>query len=223
MSNTSVRVRVEDHLTGSKPSWRQASIRYLLLGAVVYLLSFSLGWAPLLAFAIFIIDYFIVPLVDKKRRALHDILAGTVVHQLPKQWAHDNPLAHSPGRKSLFRLSMVLLIVMVAVGSLTTYSNREASSNIAWGVAQELARSAESTAPAHHHPVTLKDIGAAMNTGIAMPLHGFSEYTETQGPKNKAGILVRNQLACITLSGRIGVTPTVSSCPNGMNTFNRPV
>jgi uncharacterized RDD family membrane protein YckC len=211
MANASARVRVEDATTGTTPGWQQSVIRYLFLGVVLALFSFSLGvWGDIIGLGIFMADYFVWPSFDKKRRTLHDVVARTVVRQLPKEWAKDNSMSHSPGRCLAFRWGAVLLVAMIAVGSISSWSQRQASLNSPWGVAQALAKSAEETAVSQDRAVTTHDLNDPLT------IHAFASYSATSLPRGLYLIVVGHQRACIQLSGQKDVAPLVEACPPGL-------
>jgi uncharacterized RDD family membrane protein YckC len=142
MAQPSTRLVVVDERCGDAPTWQQSFVRYIFYGVSLLLISGILGLWPFLAgVVVLVVDYVVVPLMDKKRRTLHDVAAGTVVRQLPPD-ADGGRKARSKGRRWLVRTTAVLVIVMLVGGVVSSWVERQPNSASAINVAREMVTNA---------------------------------------------------------------------------------
>ncbi len=121
---------VVDAVTGGAPTWQQSFVRYIFYGISLIFLSGLLSpWTILAGVAVLVIDYLVVPLSDAKRRTLHDVAAGTVVRQMPPD-ADGGQRARSRGRRWLVRTTLVLILIMIVGGTVSSWLERQPSSSL---------------------------------------------------------------------------------------------
>ncbi len=140
MARPSTRLVVVDQRCGDAPTWQQSFVRYIFYGVSLLLFSGLLGMWPFVGGVVVLaVDYVVVPLVDKKRRTLHDVAAGTVVRQLPPD-ADGGRDARSKGRRWLVRTTLVLVVIMLVGGFVSSWIERQPSPASSLAVTHQVVR-----------------------------------------------------------------------------------
>lgn len=141
MRDRSIGVLCVDATTRNRPTWKQSTVRFAASYLVVIVISvlyaigahvsthsgvnpsstavvagIVFGGIPALLSLYLLVDYVVVPLVDKKKRTIHDMLAGTVVLELGKD-ERKAKTYDRPGQRLLTRCALGLAAVGAVVGA----------------------------------------------------------------------------------------------------------
>lgn len=134
MARPSTRLVVVDAATAGAPTWQQSFVRYIFYGvSLIFLSGLISPWTILAGVLLLLVDYVVVPLADPKRRTLHDVAAGTVVRQLPPD-ADGGQRARSRGRRWLVRTTLVLVVIMIIGGTVSSWLERQPSASVPLGL-----------------------------------------------------------------------------------------
>ena len=209
-----------DAKTGELPSWSQSLVRYfflaaagtlLVLGATGSLVTQGTLHVLLVFFAGILpfVDYVLVPLSDKKKRALHGIVAGTVVLAQPRDVRRKLQMAHSPGRKLLTRVCVLIALIGCLQAVVVSWANRSPHITTATGLAQAVSERLATTSPT----ATPSDKQAQAAYGYVMRngyVTGINDFGTGPGGLHTFSITVGHDTVCLNLRTH---SAHIVSCP----------